>query len=348
MQLKQLQQVSFLFLLGVISVAFVWVIYDYLFPVFWAIVFAIIFRPIHRWIARSIKQKSVASLVTLIFVLVIFFVPLTIIGSLVYQEAVRLVQQFNTSGNISFRFIDELGNIFGFLDRFGISQLEVQQKIIEYTSGASAWIGGQALAFGKWTLLTVLKFFVMLYVLFFFLRDGERIEQRLIEILPFGDRRERKLFVKFAEMTRAVVKGTLFVALVQGILGGILFWIVGIPSAVLWGVLMTILAVIPALGTFIVWLPAGIILLVTGHIVQGLVVLAGGALVVSTVDNILRPILVGKETKTHDVFILLSTLGGIALFGITGLVIGPIIAGFFIAAWDMFEEEFRKTPLLAE
>ena len=348
MQFKRLQQFAFLFLVGVISIAFVWVIFDYLLPLFWAVVFAIIFRPLYLYVCRNIKNRGAASLLTLILILVIFFVPLSIIGGLVYQEAVHLVQQFNTSGNISFHFIDQLGHMFSFLDKFGISQSEIQQRIIEYTSGASQWIGGQALAFGRWTLVTALEFFVMLYVLFFFLRDGDRIEKRLIEILPFGDRRERKLFTKFAEMTRAVVKGTLLVALIQGILGGFLFWIAGIESAVLWGVLMTILAVIPALGTFIVWLPAGIILLATGHIVPGIVVLAGGALVVSTVDNILRPILVGKETRTHDVFILLSTLGGISLFGITGLVIGPIVAGFFIAAWEMFEEEFRKTPLLAE
>lgn len=138
------------------------------------------------------------------------------------------------------------------------------------------------------------------------------------------------------------MKGTFIIGIVQGTLGGLLFWAVGIKGAVIWGSLMTVLSIIPAVGSFLVWFPAGVILLFTGHIWQGVVVLVVGTAIISLVDNLLRPPLVGKDTEMPDVLVLLSTLGGLSLFGISGFIIGPIIAAFFLSMWNMFEEEHRK------
>jgi predicted PurR-regulated permease PerM len=183
-------------------------------------------------------------------------------------------------------------------------------------------------------------FFIMLYLLYFFMRDGTRILEGLVRALPLGDERERHLLNRFAEVSRATIKGTLVVGLVQGFIGGVLFAMLGIGAPVLWGVVMALLSIIPAVGPAVVWLPAAVILIVQGSILQGIVLIVAGSLVVGLVDNLLRPILVGRDTKMPDYLILLSTLGGLTAFGIAGIVIGPIIAAFFLSVWEMAEEEY--------
>ena len=180
----------------------------------------------------------------------------------------------------------------------------------------------------------------MLYVLFFMLRDGAKIEERVIKILPMGNQKEQRIFRNFASVTRATIKGNFIIALIQGALGGLLFFAAGIEAALLWALLMATLSVIPAVGPALVWFPAGIILMLSGNLPQGLIVLAGGFLVISVIDNLLRPFLVGRDTQMPDVFILLSTLGGLSLFGISGFILGPIVAGFFLVMWKMFEEAY--------
>lgn len=341
-----MQQMIFLGFLALISIAFLWVINDYLMPIFWAIVFAIIFFPVHTRLLPHLKYPSLSSATTVLFIILLIFVPLFFVGSLVVKESLTIYQQIavanNSDGVATVDLFTQFGEATKYLERFGISELEVKEKTITYASVATNWLSNQAISFGGKTFTFTLQFFLMLYLLFFFIRDGRKIEKRLIEILPLGDRREKRLFAKFTSTTRAVIKGTLVVGIVQGVIGGILFSIVGIKAAILWGVLMTILAVVPAVGAVIIWLPASIILLLTGNIWQGILIFVVGALVISLIDNILRPILVGKDTKMPDVLILISTLGGLSVFGITGFVIGPVVAGFFIAMWNMFEEEYRS------
>jgi len=344
MRFKKLQQIAFLSLLFLVSVVFLWVIHDYVMPIFWAIVLGILFIPVHNKLLPYVKFPSVSSLLTITLILTIIFVPLFFVGGLVFKESLAMYQQISnasTGGDVTVDLFDRFGEALTYLERFGVSEVEAKEKIIEYTGVATSWLTSQAVSFGGKTFTIALQFFLMIYILFFLFKDGARIKKRLIEILPLGDRREKKLFAKFTSTTRAVVKGTLVVGVIQGIIGTILFTIAGIQGAVLWGVLMTILSVVPAVGAIIVWLPAAVILLVTGSVWQGILILVGGALIISLIDNILRPLLVGKDTKMPDVFILISTLGGLSLFGITGFVIGPVIAGFFIAMWEMFEEEYH-------
>jgi len=182
-------------------------------------------------------------------------------------------------------------------------------------------------------------FFLMLYLLFFVLREGDSLLDQMVRALPLGDERERALFAKFAEVARATIKGTLIVGIVQGTLGGILFWALGIEAAVFWGVVMVLLSVLPAVGAGLVWLPAAIVLAVSGAWIKAAIMVGVGALVIGMVDNLLRPMLVGRDTKMPDYVILLSTLGGLTTFGISGFVIGPVIAALFIVVWDMFARE---------
>ncbi len=349
MRFKKLQQTMFLGLLVFISVAFLYVINDFIMPIFWAVVLAIIFIPLHRRLVAVVKLPALSSALTMIIILLITILPLFIVGSLVLKESVSLYQHISAAdsqGNVTVDLFDTFGQAATYLERFGVSETEARERMTAYAGAATNWLTNQAVALGSKTFSITLQFFLMLYVLFFMLKDGAKIKKRLIEILPLGDRREKKLFAKFTSTTRAVVKGTLIVGIVQGAIGAVLFSIAGINGAILWGVLMTIVSVVPAVGTVVVWLPAGLLLLFTGSVWQGMLILIGGALIISLIDNILRPILVGKDTKMPDVLVLVSTLGGLSVFGITGFVIGPIVAGFFMSMWEMFEEEYHTDLLL--
>ena len=170
--------------------------------------------------------------------------------------------------------------------------------------------------------------------------DGTKIQELLIMALPFGDHREKLLFRKFAEVTRATVKGSLLVAAAQGALGGVIFWLLDIHAALLWGVVMTALALIPVVGAALVWGPVAVYLLLTGDYWDGGILLAYGSTVIGLADNILRPLLVGRDTKLPDFLVLLSTLGGFVFFGMDGFVTGPTLAVLFVTVWQIFIAEF--------
>jgi len=220
-----------------------------------------------------------------------------------------------------------------------------QDKITEWLSSAavtvSRFLASRALSIGQNTLSIIVQFFLMIYLVFFFLRDGVALLERLVKVIPLGDQRERKLFRKFAEVSRATLKGTIVVAIIQGTLGGLSLALVGIEGAVFWGVVMAVLSVLPAVGGSLVWLPTALWLFAMGSTGKAAVLVVLGVLI-GFVDNLLRPILVGRDTKMPDYLILLSTLGGITAFGLSGFVIGPIIAALCMAGWDMFAEDFGE------
>ncbi|MDX1548487.1 MAG: AI-2E family transporter [Rhodothermales bacterium] len=345
MHIKTIQNAFFITLLLLVTVAFLWLIQDFMQPVFWAAVLAVIFYPLYQRIRRAVKERdALASVLTVLLILVIVILPLFLVGLAVTREAVGLYQRI-ASGEIDLqealrtleRAIPLADDLLG---RAGVDLEQVREGLADAAVTASRYLASQALTIGQNTVRIAVMFFLMLYLLFFFLRDGERLIDAIVRALPLGDRRERLLFVKFAEVARATLKGTLVVGVVQGTLGGVLFWMLGIDAAVFWGVIMTVLSLLPAVGAAIVWAPAAVILLATGNVAKGLILAAAGTLLIGLVDNLLRPVLVGRDTKMPDYLILLSTLGGLALFGLSGFVIGPVIAALFLAVWQMFVDEY--------
>jgi predicted PurR-regulated permease PerM len=184
----------------------------------------------------------------------------------------------------------------------------------------------------------------MLYLLFFLLRDEDTLSHRIKEAIPLRAEQKAALFRKFAIVIRATVKGDLLVALLQGALGGLIFWLLGISAPLLWAVSMAFLSLVPAIGAGLVWAPVAIYLLATDATWQGIVLMIYGAFVIGLADNVLRPMLVGKDTKMPNYVVLISTLGGIEVFGLNGFVIGPVIAATFIAAWDIYSPSRPATP----
>lgn len=205
-------------------------------------------------------------------------------------------------------------------------------------------VGQRALDVGQNTFQFFVNLGLMLYLTFFLLRDGPALVNLLIRALPLGDDRERMIFSKFAEVTRATVKGNLVIAVIQGALGGLIFWILGMPAAVLWAVVMALLSLIPALGASLVWVPVALYMYAVGDVTEALILVLFGVFVIGLVDNLLRPVLVGRDTKLPDYLVLFSTLGGLTLFGITGFALGPLLAGLFVSFWQIFIQEFNVEP----
>src|SRR5688572_3357219 len=319
-------------------------------PVFWAAVLATVFFPLQRRYAAGLGgRRSLAALATMLTIIGLVVVPLFVIGVAMSREAADLHDQI-TSGAIDLgaplRFLRRITPLASdYLGRFGIDIEGLVQRLSTSAVAISQFIASSALGIGQDVLRITALFFLMLYILFFFLRDGTQLVATLIRMLPLGDVRERRLLAKFAEVSLATIKGTLVVGIVQGGIGAVLFWALGIPAPVFWGTLMAMFSVLPAVGPGLVWLPAAVILLGMGQIVKGVILVAAGVLVIGLVDNVLRPILVGRDTQMPDYLVLLATLGGLAVFGVSGFVIGPVIAAFFLVVWEMFAQEYAERTI---
>lgn len=353
MPIRNIEARSFVLVVLLVTAAFLWIIADLLMPVFWAAVLAVLFQPLNRRILPLVKgRESLSALVTTILVVLVLIVPFGLLATAVTQQALSLYRQI-AAGEINLQapidFIDRsLPMLNEFLSAYGISIDNIRTAIEDAAMTASRFVATEALAFGRDALTFTLLFFVMLYVLFFFIRDWKRILDKLVGVLPLGDQRERRLMSKFAEVSRATIKGTLVVAAVQGLLGGITFAAVGIQASVLWGVAMGLLSLIPAVGPPIVWIPAAVILIATGSVWRGVIVILVGTFVIGLVDNLLRPILVGRDTRMPDYLVLISTLGGITVFGLAGVVAGPLVAALFLVVWDMFAQEYAGEGMQIE
>ena len=333
----------FIWLLVAVSAAFAWILWPFYGAILWGAVIAILFAPMqHRLAARFRGRKGLAALVTLVAVLLIVILPLAFLSAVLVQEAAGVYARMQ-SGEINFgRYFRQVFDTLpqwavGLLERYGLGDFAaVQERVSEGLLAASRFLASRALTFGQGTLDFMVSFFIMLYLLFFLLRDGDVLVRRMRAAIPLAQDRQSTLAEKFSQVIRATVKGTLVIAILQGALGGLIFWILDIRAPVLWAVVMAVLSLLPAVGTALVWGPVALYFLATGSVVSGIVLIAYGVLVIGLVDNVLRPILVGKDTKIPDYVVLISTLGGLAIFGVNGFLIGPVIAALFIASWDIF------------
>ena len=343
MNTPTLQSRTLLLLLIAVTLGFLAILWPFHGAVFWGIILAILFTPLHRRLLRRMpRRRNLAALATLTVCLVIVILPMTLITISLIQEA-GLIYERLRSGQLSFGayFQQVLAAMpawaMSLLDRFNLtSAAELEARLSSVSVQASQFFATKALDLGQNTLQFIVSFGIMLYLLFFLLRDGAELVARIRESIPLDDGHKRQLSSKFTTVIRATVKGNIVVAASQGALGGMIFWILGIQGPVLWGVLMAFLSLLPAVGAGLIWGPVAIYFFATGAIWQGAVLTAFGICVIGLVDNVLRPVLVGKDTKMPDYIVLISTLGGMALFGLTGFVIGPVIAALFIATWDLF------------
>jgi len=349
---ETLKDRSLTVLLALVSIAFVWILLPFYGAVFWAVILGILFAPLQRRLQLKFGwERNLTSLLTLSICLLSAILPVIVLGVFLVQEGTALYKniesgELDIAGYVA-QFKHSLPSYFQhLLDRFGIGELNgLREKIIKSAMTGNEFFATQVFSFGQGTFEFIVSFFIMLYLLFFFLRDGAELARKVRLAVPLQEQQKRRLQLKFNRVVRATVKGNLLVAITQGALGGLIFWFLDIPSVLLWAVLMAFLSLLPAVGAGIVWAPVALFFLLTGAIWQGVVLGLFGIFVIGLVDNLLRPLLVGKDTKMPDYMILISTLGGLAIFGLNGFVIGPLIAALFMSSWDIFIETKPRVQL---
>lgn len=347
---SQLEQRTFLLLLLIVTGLFFYLLKPFFAPVFWACAISVLFYPVQlRLLSRWGNRPNLIALTTLLLCVVLVVIPVLLILTSFVQEGASLYQKIESGeikpDTIVERIRNALPSLQIVLDRLGMDMDSLKQRASEGALAASSFVAKNAFSLGQSTFQFFLSLGLMLYMTFFLLRDGSRLVDLIARALPLGEERERLLFTKFAEVTRATVKGSLVVAIVQGALGGLIFWILDIPAPILWAVVMAALSLIPAVGAGLVWVPFSIYLFAVGNITSAITLVLYGFIVIGLADNLLRPILVGRDTKLPDWLVLLSTLGGLVMFGINGFVIGPLVAAVFIVFWQIFSRDFNNDEL---
>ena len=348
-----LENRAFLVFLLLVSLLFGWVLSPFFAPIFWAIAVCIIFYPVKQWLmTRMPERRNTVAALTLLCSMVVVILPITLLLISAIGEAQNLYTairsgDFNLSDKVQ-GFIDSSPYIQDLFARFNLTPESIQKSVTERLGQNSKIIVDSTLNIGQNMTNFVINLGIMLYVAFFIIRDGEKLKELMIEALPLGDARERLLFKRFSDVVNAALKGNLVVAAVQGAIGGLAFWALGIPSAILWTFAMMFASLIPAIGAALIWAPVAIYFAVTGNYADAIILTVIGVVVIGLMDNLLRPILVGRDTKLPDYIILTSTLGGIALFGIGGFVVGPIVAALFVSSWNIFIKEFVEQDKPAE
>jgi len=329
-------------LLTVVSLALAWILWPFYGTILWGTIIALLFAPLYRWLlVRLPGRRNVAALLTLLAVVLIVILPLVAVIASLTREAATLYEQVQSGAVNPGQYFHDLFDalprwVKALLDRLGLIDWNtLQRRISAALSQGTLSSSPQALSIGQNTFEFMADLCITLYLAFFLIRDGAALSGALREAMPLAPAFKQELFAKFSKVIRAVVKGNLLVAVIQGTLGGVAFWFLDVSGALLWAVLMVFLSLLPAVGAGLVWAPVALYFFASGALWQAVALTAWGVLVIGLVDNVLRPILVGKDTRMPDYVVMITTLGGMAVFGINGFVIGPVIGAMFIAAWHI-------------
>jgi len=333
-------------MVAAISAVFLTMIHQFLMPIFMAGLVSAMASPAHKWITRRIGgRENIGSVLTVLAVVFLILGPLAILVSIVVAQAISVGQSVTP-------FVQGLINEPTVMSKF-LEKTPYYEQILPYRDLIIEKAGeavGNITTFlinslSSVTRLTVNAIFgsiIMLYTMFYFLTMGDTLLQKILYFLPLRDKDERRLLGHFTSVARATIKGTLIIGVMQGTICGFSFFLADVEGPVFWGTVMAVTSIIPAFGTAIVWVPALVILALTGHISGVIILLVGCGAIAGNLDNVVRPRLVGKDTEMHDLYILFSTLGGISMFGILGIIIGPIIAALFITTWEIYGDSFKE------
>jgi len=334
-----------LLMVAAISALFLSMIKQFLMAIFLAGLFSALARPVYtRLHDRFNGHKNLASAITLLLMIFIVLIPLIALIGVVVGQAIDVGQSavpwvkanLAEPGDVS-RLLEKLP----FYEQLLPYREPILEKVGQIVSAISKALVGGLSSITLGTVNFVFMAFVFLYTMFFFQMDGDKLIRKILYYLPLKSNDEEMMLEKFTSVTRATLKGTFLIGVLQGGLAGMAFYVAGVENAVFWGTVMAVLSIIPSVGSALVWGPASIILIVQGYLVSGIGLLLFCGLVVGSLDNVLRPILVGKDTKMHELMIFFSTLGGIMMFGVSGIFIGPLIASLFVTIWEMYGTAFK-------
>ena len=334
-----------LLLVAAISIGFLSMLQPFLTTILLAAIFSGLAHPLYTRILSLVRgNRPLASGLTLLLTLVLIVVPLLAIMGVVVNQAIRVTESITPLIQRLLNeplFLDEQLQRVPGMERLLPYRDQIVTSLGDVVSAVGTFLVGSLSSTTRGTVSFVFHFFLMLYTMFFLLMDGEGILRGLLNHLPMNEDDRRQMTSRFMSVTRATVKGTIIIGIIQGCLAGLAFRVVGIPDALFWSLVMVVLSILPAIGGALVWIPACIILAASGEVLKAVLLAAFCALIVGSVDNLLRPRLVGRDTKMHDLMILFSTLGGILAFGPVGFIIGPILAGLFVTSWEIFAVAYR-------
>lgn len=338
-------------LLVVVTLGFGLVVWPYLGAIFWSVVLAIVFAPLQKKILGRLGQRrTAAALATLTLAVTGVGFPVVIVTTLVYQQGTALYNAV-ASGRIDIGVSLQQAAatlphwVLALVNELGLSDLAaIQAKLMGSAGEASRFMASHLFSLGASSFSFALSAAVMLYLLFFLLRDGRALAERIDQAIPLPPGDKQSLLATFVVMIRATVKGGVVMAVIQGSLGGLVLGSLGIAAPVLWGVVFGFLSMLPAVGASILWLPIALYFLVTGLFGKALLLTLFGSVALTVIDNVVRPILVGRETHLPGYLVLISTLGGIAVFGLNGVVIGPVVAAMFVATWALYSRPASPKP----
>jgi predicted PurR-regulated permease PerM len=304
----------------------------------WAVVLVIVFYPVHRQLGTRIKHRSLRALLSCLLVVLVVVLPLTVLTVAVGQELAKVVPSLPSAAEMASRQTPLLGRASEWLhDRFGVDTLRMQEFLLQQVRNVGERLLGASFNLMGNIVSSIVKAFFVIFTMYYLFRDGDKIVARLPDALPLRREQSETIILRTQQVVSASVYGVVTIAGLQGLLGGLAFWILGIPSPVLWAVLMAFVCMIPVAGSFLVWLPLAIYLMVTGHWTRAVLLIIWGALVISTIDNFLRPKLVGGQTRLHELFVFFAVLGGLSVFGLLGIVLGPVVLAITLGLLQTFQ-----------
>ncbi len=334
-----------LLMLAVISALFLSMISQFLMAIFLAGLFSALARPVYRRLNVIYNgRRHLASVTTLLLMIMVVLIPLTLLVGIVVAQALDVSQSIAPWIRKTIEQPDKISLYLSYLPFY--EELTPYREVILEKAGSlvgtlSKWVVGGLSQATLGTANFLFMSFVFLYTMYFLQMDGDKLIRKILYYMPLNSKDENLMLDKFTSVTRATLKGTLLIGIMQGGLAGIAFAIAGIDNAVFWGTVMAVLSIIPSIGSALVWIPASIFLIMQGSVAAGVGLLLFCGLVVGSLDNVLRPILVGKDTKMHELMIFFGTLGGIMMFGIAGIFIGPLIASLFVTIWELYAIAFK-------
>jgi predicted PurR-regulated permease PerM len=309
----------------------------------WAVVLAIVFYPVHKRLAKRISRRGLSAFISSLLVILIVLLPLTFLTVALTNElsnaARNLPQHVNYLMESQPPFIGRVSKWIQ--DHLAIETQRTQEFVAAQLENAGAVLVEQSLGIMGNILSGFLKTFFVIFTMYYLFRDGDKIVAALPAALPLRKNQSDAIIARATEVISAGVYGVVTIAAIQGLLGGLAFWVLGVPSPILWGVLMTFVCMIPIAGSFFIWLPLAIYLMITGHWTKAIFLILWGALIISTIDNFLRPKLIKNQTKLHELFVFFSVLGGMRVFGLLGIILGPVVLAITIGLINTFSQDDR-------
>jgi predicted PurR-regulated permease PerM len=348
-----LARLFLLLLVAVATLSFLWLIAPLSGAILWAVIATILFEPLNtRLLVAMPRRRNSAALGTLLVIVIVVVVPAMLLGAALLREATAFYARIRSEEiDVGQLFVEMQAHLPGWarswLADIGVGDVGgLRTELSQGFVSSYQTLAAQVLSIGRGTFGFFLSLGVMLYLTFFLLRDGHALAARIERAIPLTFDQRAVLVAKFVAVIRATIKGSLIVAILQGATGGLVFWALGIPGALLWGVAMGVFSILPAIGAGLIWVPVTIYLLVTGAIWQAVVLGGCGFFIIGSIGNIVRPILVGRDARMPDYVVLVATLGGFELMGFNGFVVGPVIAALFMAVWEIFGNAHAPTTAI--